>query len=353
MPRRKQTENSDAAAPIEVVAPTASNRRTTRSSKTVTPNEDAAASSRKRSAIRNRNESQATNTTQTTSTGRATNRQAANTTQLANGTQAANTTQESLKEIFKKGREGEFPDVILHFNDSSFPYTPILNFFEIPKQFNFNKSELKEMQIKVSCLICKKEYKCRQGRFTNLNSHIKDHAYTGFKNVECQEWLRRYNEFKKSGNKAINSIENRNKMLLILYFISSNAALAELKNKAFRKICQKAQIEVPNYKTFKQNVLPGAMKLLHEAIQEKLVESESICLITDIWTNKQMLDFIAVSANIIFKTFEKETIVIGMMKMPGPHNAENIKICVEQIVNEYDFDKSKVKGKMCLLFNKA
>ena len=66
-----------------------------------------------------------------------------------------------------------------------------------------------------------------------------------------------------------------------------------------------------------------------------------------------MLDFIAVSANIIFKTFEKETIVIGMMKMPGPHNAENIKICVEQIVNEYDFDKSKVKGKMCLFFNKA
>ena len=32
---------------------------------------------------------------------------------------------------------------------------------------------------------------------------------------------------------------------------------------------------------------------------------------------------------------------------PGPHNAENIKIAVEKIINQYTFDKSKIKGVVC------
>lgn len=62
-----------------------------------------------------------------------------------------------------------------------------------------------------------------------------------------------------------------------------------------------------------------------------------------------MLDFIAVSANIVYNNYDKETVVIGMMKMPGRHNAENIKICVESIVNEFKFDKTKVDGKKLLI----
>ena len=47
---------------------------------------------------------------------------------------------------------------------------------------------------------------------------------------------------------------------------------------------------------------------------------------------------------------DKETIVIGMMRMPGnSHNAENIKIAVETMVNKYDFDKSKIYGTSLLL----
>jgi hypothetical protein len=30
--------------------------------------------------------------------------------------------------------------------------------------------------------------------------------------------------------------------------------------------------------------------------------------------------------------------------MPGPHSAEVIKSAIEQMVNRYDFDKSKIKG---------
>ena len=86
------------------------------------------------------------------------------------------------------------------------------------------------------------------------------------------------------------------------------------------------------------------MELLYEAINEKLVDAVSVCLVSDIWTNKQMLDFLVLSANIINNNFEKKAIVIGMMLMPGNHCAENIKIAIEELVNRYSFDKSKIHG---------
>ena len=71
------------------------------------------------------------------------------------------------------------------------------------------------------------------------------------------------------------------------------------------------------------------MELLYEAINEKLEDAVSVCLVSDIWTNKQMLDFMGLSANIINNNFEKKAIVIGMMLMPGNHCAENIKIAID------------------------
>jgi hypothetical protein len=40
--------------------------------------------------------------------------------------------------------------------------------------------------------------------------------------------------------------------------------------------------------------------------------------------------------------------VIGIIPMPGAHNAKTIKLCVEHMVNEFDFDKSKINGKLSL-----
>ena len=75
-----------------------------------------------------------------------------------------------------------------------------------------------------------------------------------------------------------------------------------------------------------------------------LKKATSICLITDIWTNKQMLDFMGVAAAFINDNCEREILVIGLKLMPGRHNAENVKKAIESIVNEYDFDKSCIHG---------
>jgi hypothetical protein len=106
-------------------------------------------------------------------------------------------------------------------------------------------------------------YHCKKGRFTNLNSHIKEHA-SG--NKICAEWSSLYKNSKSSNDNS--KIVNEDNFLLILYFISSNVALTELKSKIFRSICLKAGINVPSYKTFKTSFLPATMNLLHEKIQE-------------------------------------------------------------------------------------
>ena len=200
-------------------------------------------------------------------------------------------------------------------------------------------------QVPVVCLFCNNTYHSKKGRFTNCNSHIDDHIAKG--NLECKEWLKRYREFKEQKkHPKTNSNENiyKSDMLLVYHFIASNSALTQLNEKSFIKICEKAGIKIVNRKAFTKRILQDAMSKLKKKIEVKLNSAYRVFLITDIWTNKQMLDFIAVSANIIYENFDKETLVIGMMKMPGPHNAENIKICVEDIINEYNFDKTKVDG---------
>jgi hypothetical protein len=86
------------------------------------------------------------------------------------------------------------------------------------------------------------------------------------------------------------------------------------------------------------------MKLVYEQIEIKLQNAESICLIVDIWTNQVSADFIGLAVVLTNSFFEREILVINMMRMPGSHDAENIKYSIEKMINFFDFDKSKAKS---------
>ncbi len=83
---------------------------------------------------------------------------------------------------------------------------------------------------------------------------------------------------------------------------------------------------------------------MYEAIQNVLKESAYISIISDIWTNKQMLDFMGLAVCVIDHKFQKKTLVIGMKLMPGAHNADNIAIAIQNLVNAYTFDKNIIIG---------
>ena len=86
------------------------------------------------------------------------------------------------------------------------------------------------------------------------------------------------------------------------------------------------------------------MDKLYEILEHKLKHAVSVCLIVDIWTNTVNADFIGLAAVFTDSQLEREVHIINMMRMPGPHCAENIKIAVEKMVNNFEFDKSKIHG---------
>jgi hypothetical protein len=71
--------------------------------------------------------------------------------------------------------------------------------------------------------------------------------------------------------------------------------------------------------------LPSIYGHLLKIIDNKLEKALTICLVTDIWTNRTMADFIGLAAIIINECFQQELLVIGFNPMTGNHTSENIK----------------------------
>ena len=91
-------------------------------------------------------------------------------------------------------------------------------------------------------------------------------------------------------------------------------------------------------------ILKNMFSFLNNQISNKLIDAKFITLITDIWTNVQMTDFLALGAAIVNAFFDKELLIIGMVRMLEAHNAENIKKAIESILNNLDFNKAKISA---------
>ena len=125
---------------------------------------------------------------------------------------------------------------------------------------------------------------------------------------------------------------------LVKFFINNNIAIKALSDKYLRRCIG---IKLGRY-SFQNRILPSMMDFVKKLICEKLQRAEYVHIIVDLWSSTSMADFLALAVSMIYSDFKRETIVIGMERMEGRHTAENIKIVIEKIINEYDFDKSKV-----------
>ena len=110
------------------------------------------------------------------------------------------------------------------------------------------------------------------------------------------------------------------------------------------KLLDLLSFKLPCGRTFTDSILPEVLEKVYTSINEKLIDAEYITLISDIWTNRQMHDFMGLAACITSSSFKREMLVLGMMIMPGNHCAENIQEAIEKLVNKYDFDSTKIIG---------
>ena len=234
-----------------------------------------------------------------------------------------------IKEYINKAKNREFPKKEFIIDGVTKSYTAYLNFTQSKTTI-----EDKKLPIEFQCLFCNvKPFKAKLGETSNIKAHLS-RAH----NKILGSWFHIYdNQNISTSNFEIND----NTLKLVKYFISSNTAHRELENPYLRDLIP---FKVPCTETFSETIIKKVLEMVQDIILKKLNDAKSICLISDIWSNKQMLAFMGLVAIITNKYFEKELVVIGMIDMPLRHCAEDIKLAVETIVNSFKYDYSKING---------
>ncbi len=247
------------------------------------------------------------------------------------------TSKNIMADMLKNAKKGLFPKKEFKKDGKIFAYTSYLNFTKT-ETTNSERNE----KITFICVFCGIKQIAILGKTSNIKHHLERQHKD---NKDLMTWFGAYNKSTEQTNKTC--IDNET-LKIVKYFIASNTAASEFDSVYFRELLSSFKIKIPCSKTFSEVILKSVMDKLAVVINKKLEDSCSICLISDIWTSKQMLDFMGLAANLIDRNFEKSTIVIGMCLMPGKHNAENIKLAIENIINNFEFDKSIINGKRIL-----
>jgi hypothetical protein len=184
--------------------------------------------------------------------------------------------------------------------------------------------------------VCEKRIATPFKRVSNLKKHLFEHIGD---NKYIREWLNLYDN-----RYNLHRAEISDQLLtMIKFFVTSNTSLQQIENPYLLKLFP-PDMKIDKPDKFREMILKSA-SILHNAIENKLNEASFITLITDIWTDKQNLDYIGLAAKCIYPSYKKEIFVIGLNRMGVAHNAYNIKAKIEEMVNYYTkFDKSKIKG---------
>lgn len=148
-----------------------------------------------------------------------------------------------------------------------------------------------------------------------MKTHLSEHK----SNKQLMKWIAAYDcSVKTPHNKTLIHEET---LRIVKYFIKSDSAINDFDCSIFRDIFKDYKIKIPCSKTFKNVIIDDVYMKVKKEINSLSSSAFSICLISDIWTNKQMLDFMGVAAAVVKPNFEREFVVIELELMSGSHNA--------------------------------
>jgi hypothetical protein len=241
--------------------------------------------------------------------------------------------QKRIDELILNANSDKFNEVEIVIKGKKKKYTSIYNWFDFQTSF---QEHPKKQLLGFNCIICKSEgnhniYSAPLGKPGNLLKHLYTHSLAKY-------WSDTYKKHKEKDSSINFKKIDTNTISLIKFFIDSNVALDALEDRNLRKILP---VRLSKY-SFKQTILPQMMQFLYSSLSTYLRQAQFVSLTTDIWTNRAMKDFLAVGAFTVDSSFHKQVYIIGMVPMKGPHNAENIKVGIEAIVNNLDFNKAKI-----------
>lgn len=193
------------------------------------------------------------------------------------------------------------------------------------------------------CKICLEEdenvmrdsqlYKAPYHDGSNLTKHLSRHP-------RVASWLKKHN---KSINRVKECLIDQNMWTFLTYFLSSNMSITEMRKKEFQKLVS-LTVKCPSYETLRNKLLDVVLKRLFDLIEIRLSVATVITLITDLWTNSMNTRFLALAVSCTHLDTSKEIFVLDMREVSESATAENIKEHIESMINQFNFDKSKIIG---------
>lgn len=116
----------------------------------------------------------------------------------------------------------------------------------------------------MKCIVCNKKVMAPFQKTTNLNKHLENDGHENLKS-----WFACYDVY--LGTHQTNQIEDKD-FNLVMYFITSNTSLIELRNKHLLRMInpkEKESKQLPKIKRFKE-LIKQVLQKLHKAIEIKV-----------------------------------------------------------------------------------
>lgn len=233
----------------------------------------------------------------------------------------------SLTRLIQEAEQRVFRRKIFWIGNEPKSYSTVYAFFN--STVSFHEKPIEKVSFK--CKLCSTKIHVVLGRSGNLLKHVETHT-------EALPWVLMYRNH-LSHNKQLKL--DKNTFHLIRFFVNSNVAIEALRDPDLREVLK---VDIPDSRTFKRRILPRIKQILHDQLVDRLRAASVVSLIADIWSDKRARDFIAVCAVLHHSVFVREIIVIDVTRMEGNHSAENIKTAIENIINPFEFDKSKIQS---------
>jgi hypothetical protein len=212
--------------------------------------------------------------------------------------------------------------------------------------YYFEEFDEEEQQLYLICQVCKnkniiKRYKWAKGASTSTaQGHLwKDHKIDKDHPEEPES---------TDGDIriAIKYITMKRQLSLeqslITFIILDCQPLNILRNVAFRDMLHEFEpgFKIPSEDRCKK-MIQESYNWTRDHLQELLKSSaNSINITTDLWTSRRNDSYIGVTVSWIDQDIELHEALISIKLLPNPHTAENIKDCLESILNEWN-----LKGK--------
>ena len=210
----------------------------------------------------------------------------------------------NLDVLYTLAKQKIFPPKTFIIGSKKRNYTPVTQLFKCQLEYTE-----KPGSISFECKTKGCKLFCALGEFTNLNKHLLTHNDT-------RAW---YNSYRSSAER-INMLTNQ-ELKLIRLFIASHQSLTLISSNVFSETFKSA-LPVPDYKTFRNTLLPSALEKMKKYIETKLNSAFSVVIIPDLWEKNQD-HYIGLGAILSFSTFERLFVILGFKPIYG-NSAEDI-----------------------------